>query len=151
MEQRRFAPASSFPAWRRAAFGALAIAVVAAGCRSGPLWRVLDELRVSDREVARALDDRPEAPSAADLDVASAIPELPMPAGTRPCCAFGNELRASIGGIPVLGYAIDNVRAVRDLDPHRYDNGALTIGMNDARGWTDPENNAKRAFMRKLA
>lgn len=129
------------PARIVAAALALAGLVALASCRTGALWVVPDDLRVSERAVASALDDVPPAPSVTDPAILQAIPVIPMLKSTRPCCAFGNALQTSIGGIPVPGYSIGNLREIRDLGPHRYDNGALTIAMNDERGWTDQEAN----------
>lgn len=144
MIRERFTPCATSRSRRFARGVALGLAVLIAavtGCRSGPLWRVPNDLRLSDRAVAAALDDLPPAPSATDAAMTAAIPSLPILKGTRPCCAFGTDLKTQIGKIPLPGYSIENLREVEELGPHRYDNGMFTLAINDERGWADQENN----------
>ena len=55
--------------------------------------------------------------------LAGSIPDVPVRANLRPCCAFGAELRPELLGIPIPFYEIPNVLGVADLGPHLYDAG----------------------------
>jgi len=54
-------------------------------------------------------------------------PDVPMPKGLRPCCAFGADLQVSLGPLPVPMLELANVIGVDDLGPHQYDHGVLTL------------------------
>ena len=57
------------------------------------------------------------------------IPFIPLRKRLRPCCAFGSELRARVGPIPVPFYTIPNVIGLDDLGRHTYDSGVLLLRM----------------------
>jgi hypothetical protein len=70
------------------------------------------------------------------------IPEVPVRKRLRPCCAFGSELRARLGPIPIPGFSVLNVRDAEDLGPHTYDSGLLQLGYEGRPGMrVDPERN----------
>lgn len=48
---------------------------------------------------------------------------LPQPDGLRPCCAFGYNLRASLFGIPVPIFQLDNVISAEATGQHIYNPG----------------------------
>jgi len=53
--------------------------------------------------------------------------ELSAPEGLRPCCAFGYNLRAEVGGITVPFYQLDNVVEVNNLGKHHYNDSKLSV------------------------
>ncbi len=53
--------------------------------------------------------------------------ELSPPEGLRPCCAFGYNLHAEVGGIPVPLYELDNVVEADHLGKHHYNDSKLSI------------------------
>jgi hypothetical protein len=54
-----------------------------------------------------------------------------MRARLRPCCAFGADLGAKVGPIPVPLYRIGNVLSPEDVGPHTYDSGMLRIRRSE--------------------
>ena len=94
-----------------------------AGCAAIPLWQATPEARAPDRTVAAALGDSYRGPTRA-FDPA-AIPKPPEPTHLRPCCAFGADLKVEIGVVPVPGFALDNIRGLEDVGPHKYNIGVL--------------------------
>jgi hypothetical protein len=69
------------------------------------------------------------------------IPTVPIRERLRPCCAFGSDLGASLGPVPVPFYRIPNVLGPDDIGPHSYDSGLLLVRYGDA---TDVELNRER-------
>lgn len=100
-------------------------AIVASSLACAPRWQT--PLVVDGREVARALHD--PADVAGEFDP-SAVPRLDPPKKLRPCCAFGQDLRASVGSVPVPIYRNENIRGADELGPHGYDKGELTRERN---------------------
>lgn len=90
--------------------------LLSAAC--APRWQA--PALVDARKVARALHD----PVSLDtgFDPAS-VPMFPAPSRLRPCCAFGQDLKASLGPVPVPIYENENVIALADIGPHGYDRG----------------------------
>jgi hypothetical protein len=75
-----------------------------------------------------------EATSYDDLDrrlIAAEIPEVPIRARLRPCCAFGADLSAKVGRVPVPGYRIGNILGPEDVGPHTYDSGILRLRRSE--------------------
>jgi hypothetical protein len=98
--------------------------VVAAGCVRAPRWRGNDKPQMTDIEATLT------ATSYADLERALAageIPDVPMRARLRPCCAFGADLGAKVGPVPVPGYRIGNILGPEDVGPHTFDSGVLRV------------------------
>lgn len=82
---------------------------------------------VDSREVARALRD--PADVGTSFDPAS-VPVFDPPKKLRPCCAFGQDLRAEVGPVPVPLYKNENIRAPEEIGPHGYDKGEATRERN---------------------
>ena len=63
------------------------------------------------------------------------------PEHLRPCCAFGSELRVSLGPIPVPGYEIYNTIGPEDVGDHEYDGGVPLKGKLTFDALKTGENN----------
>jgi hypothetical protein len=111
-------------------------ASVLAGCVHAPKW--VAQRKVTNEMVAAALDE----PSTTLRAVKpSEIPEIPARTNLRPCCAFGTELRASLGPIPIPFFSLDNVISADQLGPHKYDSGAFsTEGSSHKNAYTSEDN-----------
>jgi hypothetical protein len=109
-----------------------------AGCKEAS-WEFSSEARALDRDVAVALGDN--ARGWTDDITPTSVPEIRPPAALRPCCAFGADLQVKVGAIPVPGVSLSNVIGFTDLGPHRYDNGLVSLDLEDSRGWVDDEAN----------
>ena len=100
-------------------------------------WDASD-LRAPSEAVTRALGDdafrqlEPEG---------SHAPDIALPRGLRPCCAFGTDLGVAMEGVAIPLFALANVIGAEDLGPHRFDYGFLSIDRKDRRGWVDNEHN----------
>ncbi len=93
-------------------------------CFRPPRWRASAKPDLED--VRAAL----EAATYDDLDrhlLASEIPEIPIRERLRPCCAFGADLAAKVGPVPVPVYRIGNILDPEDVGPHTYDSGILRL------------------------
>ena len=114
----------------------LVAAVPYGACVRAPRW--LNQNAVSPELVARSLGEtgatlgalRPE-------DIAAP----PVRVHTRPCCAFGTHLQASLGPIPVPLFSMGNIRSVDDLGPHTYDTGAIALRGSSTKSAFKSENN----------
>lgn len=91
-----------------------------------PKWKT--GMLVDTREVARALGDTAEVESA-PFDP-KGVPVFEPPKKVRPCCAFGEDLKAEVGPIPVPIYEMANLRGLDEIGPHGYDKGELTRENN---------------------
>jgi hypothetical protein len=100
------------------------IALLTLAC--APKWKT--GMLVDSREVARALGDT------ADVDPApfdpKGVPQFEPPKKVRPCCAFGEDLKAEVGPVPVPIYEMANLRGLDEIGPHGYDKGDLTRENN---------------------
>jgi hypothetical protein len=103
-----------------------------AGCASTPQWRSSSAMRAPDRDVALALGDEHGVP-VRSFDPAS-VPDPPEPTNLRPCCAFGADLKVHLGVVIVPGFALDNMRGLADVGPHRYNVAPLRSSSS-----TDPD------------
>lgn len=101
-----------------------ALLVLAPAC--APRWQ--SALGANSRQVALALNDPAEIP-AERFDPAD-VPDFPAPKKLRPCCAFGQDLKAKLGPVPVPFFEQANVFGPDDLGPHGYDKGDLTREHN---------------------
>jgi len=90
-----------------------------------PKWR--SATLVDSRAVARALHDPAEL--TAPFDPAS-VPDFEPPKKVRPCCAFGVDLKAKVGPVPMPLYENENIRSPEDIGPHGYDKGEMTKENN---------------------
>jgi hypothetical protein len=100
------------------------LVAVVSGCVRPPRWRADDEPHAGDVEAALT------ATNYADLDRALAageIAQVPMRTRLRPCCAFGADLGAKVGPVPVPGYRIGNMLDPEDVGPHTFDSGVLRV------------------------
>lgn len=124
-------------AWMLLAF-ALALALALA-CATPPRWRADDDPTLSD---AAQLFSAGGADGAfRELNVGE-IPEIPVRTRLRPCCALGDQLEASLGPVPIPGYAVGNIRGRAELGRHYYDNGVVQLGSRpDAEGFVHSEEN----------
>ncbi|MGL4640995.1 MAG: DUF4056 domain-containing protein, partial [Shewanella sp.] len=52
------------------------------------------------------------------------------PTGVRPCCAFGYDLKAQLGGIAVPFFSVGNVLGVESLGHHRYNQGDQSLSAS---------------------
>ena len=102
-------------------------------------WEVSKRARAQDYTVAAALGDLGHG-TIRDLDAAD-VPELEAPAGLRPCCAFGADLKVKLGAVPVPGVELGNIVSLEDIGPHVYDNGLVSVNAADNRGPVDDEKN----------
>ena len=107
-----------------------------AGCIHAPKW--VAQRNVTTDMVAQALD---EPPTAERRVKPAEIPEIPPRTNLRPCCAFGTELRATLGPVPIPFFSIDNVISADQLGPHMYDSGAFaTEGSSQKNAYTSEDN-----------
>jgi hypothetical protein len=90
-----------------------------------PKWQAA--ALVDERAVARALHDPAHLGPAFDPKT---VPDFAPPEKVRPCCAFGQDLRAEVGPVPVPLYRNKNIRGPEDVGPHGYDKGELTREHN---------------------
>jgi hypothetical protein len=59
------------------------------------------------------------------------IPPVPVRRRLRPCCAFGADLAAKVGRVPVPAFRIGNILGRDDIGPHTYDSGLLHIRRSE--------------------
>ncbi|WWE57707.1 DUF4056 domain-containing protein [Parasalinivibrio latis] len=52
------------------------------------------------------------------------------PVGVRPCCAFGKDLKAQLGGVPVPFFSVGNVLDVESLGNHIYNDGSQGVSSS---------------------
>jgi len=98
--------------------------VLSSAC--APRWQ--SALNANSRQVALALSDPAELP-AERFDPAD-VPDFAAPKKLRPCCAFGQDLKAKLGPVPVPFFEQANVFGPDDLGRHGYDKGNLTREHN---------------------
>ncbi|WP_297483691.1 DUF4056 domain-containing protein [uncultured Photobacterium sp.] len=61
------------------------------------------------------------------LLLVGSVNAMDAPVGVRPCCAFGKDLKAEVGGIPVPFFSIDNILGIEDLGAHVYNDGSQGV------------------------
>jgi hypothetical protein len=106
---------------------ACALAVLAfATLACAPTSRWQGASAPAELEVPVLLEAKDVGPMLRDIHP-SEIPEIPIRERLRPCCAFGSELSASLGPIPVPFYSIPNVVGLDDVGRHSYDSGVLLV------------------------
>jgi hypothetical protein len=117
---------------------ALVSAVTLIGCVSPQRWEVQEAPQPGDIKVLLS-----EGGSAVRAQVMeSEVAPIPVRERLRPCCAFGSELRAKVGFVPIPGYKIPNIIGPDDVGPHGYDSGQLRLGTDDEPGLSfNAENN----------
>lgn len=92
------------------------LGLVTSGC--APTWD--SPLLANPTEVARAMSD--PATMGQPFDP-SAVPKIDPPASLRPCCAFGGDLKAQVGPVPVPLYTLENVIGPKEIGQHGYNKG----------------------------
>lgn len=116
-----------------------AICCFAVACAAPPRWRADDQPSESDTAVL--FTERGAAGTFREMH-ASEIPQIPVRAKLRPCCAFGAQLRAKLGPLPIPGYCIGNLLGPDDLGGHVYDSGVVQVGSRvDEDGLVHSERN----------
>ena len=105
------------------------IVVLSSAC--APKWNTKEA--VDPRLIQRALDDPAYIPR--EPFKPESVPVMKPPTAIRPCCAFGMDLKAKAGAIPVPGYKNDNILGIPDLGQHGYDKGFLP-GENNGLVYT---------------
>lgn len=111
---------------RRPLAGVVLGSLLALGPACTPRWH--STLGANSRQVALALGDPAEIP-AERFDPAD-LPNFEAPKKLRPCCAFGQDLKAKVGPIPVPFFEQANVLSPDDLGHHGYDKGGLPRERN---------------------
>lgn len=102
----------------------MCMAMVSSAC--GPHWKT--NLVVNSRKVALALNDPADLP--AEPFNPSLVPSFDAPKRIRPCCAFGMDLKAKLGPIPVIGYENGNILQADAIGPHGYDDANAALEHN---------------------
>ena len=137
--------AGSYPAVRARRLrartaGVLLVMGVAASlgsCVHAPKWTV--QRAVTPEMVAHMLDQ----PSAIDSDLKpEEVPAIPVRTHLRPCCAFGTNLQASLGPVPIPLFSMGNIIGLDQVGPHKYDSGVLVIAGSSKKNAFTKENNA---------
>jgi len=100
---------------RTAAWIALSLAVLAAGCEQK--W---------DTAQRPVQDEELDAAFFSGLD-SKEIADVPEPASLRPCCIFGNDVGAQVGSIPVPGYEITYTLELDTLGTHQFNKGTIAL------------------------
>ncbi len=90
--------------------------VASLGC--APTWK--SKLQADTREVARALADPVELAQPFDPKT---VPDIEVPDKIRPCCAFGQDMHAKLGPVPIPIFENKNVLGPEEVGPHGYDGG----------------------------
>lgn len=91
-----------------------------------PRWN--SDLQANSRQVALALGDPAEIP--AERFDPRDVPNFAAPKKLRPCCAFGQDLKAKLGPVPVPFFEQENTLSPEEVGPHGYDKGDLTRERN---------------------
>lgn len=65
--------------------------------------------------------------------------DLNAPIGVRPCCAFGVDLKAQLGKVPVPFFSLENVLNSNEVGTHHYNDGSVSIS-GSLLGLADEEN-----------
>ena len=136
-------PISRSPSFLISKFRAFVIPLLLAGagggflsaCVTAPRWQI--QHKVTPELVARTLDE----PGHVQADLPEDVPEFPVRVELRPCCAFGTDLQASLGPVPVPFFSIENITGVDELGPHKYDSGAFSAQGSSTKNVFSSERN----------
>jgi len=93
------------------------------GC--APRWD--SSLLANTQQVARALGDPADIGQPFDP---KNLPKIDPPKALRPCCAFGADLKAKVGPVPVPFFRLENIRGLKEIGPHGYNKGDYTPENN---------------------
>jgi hypothetical protein len=122
--------------WLAHALVFLSAGGILSACVTAPRWQA--QQRVTPELVAQTLDE----PGAVHADLRPEdIPQLPVRVALRPCCAFGTDLHASLGPVPVPFFSIENITSVDKLGPHKYDSGAFSVQGSSTKNAFSSEKN----------
>ncbi len=105
----------------------LAIALALA-CTSSSRWETQSSPRAD--EIPLLLQSPDPADHMSELFVEE-IPAVPIRRRLRPCCAFGSQLQAKLGPIPVPFYRLSNLLDGDGIGPHTYDSGLLMVRLGE--------------------
>jgi hypothetical protein len=108
----------------------ICLVVLASACTPASRWRARAVPR--SLEVPVLLESSDPSHMMRDF-FPEEIPNVPIRKRLRPCCAFGSELGAKLGPIPVPFFRISNVLDVSEIGPHTYDSGLLLVRYGEAR------------------
>src|SRR5207245_11529059 len=115
----------------------MGVAVLLGSCVAAPKWTT--QRAVTPELVAHVLDQ----PSAIDRDLKpTEIGEIPVRTHLRPCCAFGTNLQASLGPVPIPFFSLGNIIGLQQVGPHKYDSGVLAMEGSSKKNAFAKENNA---------
>lgn len=92
--------------------------MVVSSLACAPTWK--SKLQADTREVARALGDPIELAQPFDP---KSVPDIEVPDKIRPCCAFGQDMHAKLGPVPIPIFENKNVLGPGEVGPHGYDGG----------------------------
>jgi len=121
-------PGTAIAARRLLAVVVLASIAASPACVRKPRWRATDVPDAADAELAL------NAANVSELyrdPAPSEIPAVPIRQRLRPCCAFGVDLAASVGKVPVPAFRIGNICGPEEVGPHTYDSGVVHIRQSE--------------------
>ncbi|MDJ0853171.1 MAG: DUF4056 domain-containing protein [Myxococcota bacterium] len=107
----------------------LVASLLVAACAPASRWRAKAVPRSADLPL---LLESPDPSDMMEIIHPGEVPDIPIRKRLRPCCAFGAELQAKLGPIPIPFYSISNVLGPEDLGPHTYDSGVLLVKYGEA-------------------
>jgi hypothetical protein len=96
------------------------LSLLTGACISDDAWRVSEQPTQSDVEIL--LTTKALATVRSDY-LPDELPKIPVRKRLRPCCAFGSEIYATLGPIPIPFYNIPNIVDLDTLGWHTYDSG----------------------------
>jgi hypothetical protein len=106
------------------------LSLLTGACISDDAWRVSEQPTQSDVEIL--LNTKALATVRSDY-LPDELPKIPVRKRLRPCCAFGSEIYATLGPIPIPFYNIPNIVDLDTLGWHTYDSGLLHAPTQGAR------------------
>lgn len=104
------------------------VAALMSACASRQKWEggpILARPELVAQEFSPLLLENVETPQ---------CPNVPMPRGLRPCCAFGAGLQLSMGSVPLPVFSLTNVIGVEEVGPHQYDHGVVSFQQSRPGG-----------------
>jgi hypothetical protein len=119
----------------------IAAALVGFACATPQRWEVREQPTKAE---AGLLLEQSDPQTIRREYFTTELPAIPVRVNLRPCCAFGSDIRVTLGPIPIPGYKIANILDVDDLGSHTYDSGYVhspSQGAADGRLTLNRENN----------
>jgi hypothetical protein len=108
----------------------LVLCLGGSACVSDDAWRVSDQPTQADVEVL--LDETDPAAVRREY-LPDEVPKIPVRKRLRPCCAFGSEIYATLGPIPIPFYNIPNIVDLDTIGQHTYDSGLIHAPSRSAK------------------